>query len=53
MGRHATQVLQMVKNLPHYTGYSDSCGIGTGGADICLKQERPYHLARKVATKDK
>ena len=31
MGRHATQVLQMVKNLPHYTGYSDSCGIGTGG----------------------
>ena len=31
MGRHTTQVHQLVNNLPHYTGYSDSCGIGTGG----------------------
>ena len=31
MVRHTTQVRQLVKNLPHYIGYSDSCGIGTGG----------------------
>ena len=31
MGRHKTQVRQLVNNLPHYIGYSDSCGIGTGG----------------------
>ena len=31
MGRHTTQVRQLVKNLPHYIGYSYSCGIGTGG----------------------
>ena len=29
--RHTTQVFQLVNNLPHYTWYSDSCGIGTGG----------------------
>ena len=31
MGRHTTQVRHLVKNLPHYIGYSYSCGIGTGG----------------------
>ena len=31
MGRHTTQVRRLVNNLPHYIGYSDSCGIGTGG----------------------
>ena len=30
MGRHTTQVRQLVNNLPHYIGYSDSCVIGTG-----------------------
>ena len=31
MGRRTTQVCKLVKNLPHYIRYSDSCGIGTGG----------------------
>ena len=31
MVRHATQVHHLVNNLPHYIGYSDSCGIGTRG----------------------
>ena len=54
MRRHNTQVLQMVNKLPHYIGYSDSCEIGTGGGlVICPKQDRPYHLAIRVATKVK
>ena len=31
IGKHTIQVRELVKNLPHYIGYSDSCGIGTGG----------------------
>ena len=31
MGRHTTQVRQMLNNLSHHVGYSDSCGIGAGG----------------------
>ena len=31
MVRNTTQVRQLVNKLPHYIGYSDSCGIGTGG----------------------
>ena len=30
MGRHTTQVRQLVNKLTHYIVYSDSCGIGTG-----------------------
>ena len=31
MASNPTHVLQLVKGLPHYVGFSDSCGIGTGG----------------------
>ena len=31
MASHPTHVLQIVKALPQYVGFSDSCGIGTGG----------------------
>ena len=31
IGKHTTQVHQLANNLPHYIGYSDSCGIGMGG----------------------
>ena len=31
MATNPTHVLQLVKGLPHYVGFSDSCGIGTGG----------------------
>ena len=30
MGRKTTQVHHLVNKLPHYIGYSCSCGIGTG-----------------------
>ena len=54
MGRHTTQFQQLVNKLPHYIGYSDSCGIVTGGGmNIWPKQYRPYHLAIIVATKGK
>jgi hypothetical protein len=29
--KHPTSVLQLTVELPNYIGYSDSCGIGTGG----------------------
>ena len=29
--QHPTSVLQLIVELPNYLGYSDSCGIGTGG----------------------
>ena len=29
--KHPTSVLQLIVEFPHYLGYSDSCGIGTGG----------------------
>jgi hypothetical protein len=31
MDDNPTSVLQLVQNYPDYIGYSDSCGIGTGG----------------------
>jgi hypothetical protein len=31
MEKQPTSVLQLVKDYPAYIGYSDSCGIGTGG----------------------
>ena len=31
MKNKPTSVLQLVKNLPNYVGYSDSCRLGTGG----------------------
>ena len=30
IGKHTIQVRELVKNLPHYIGYSDSCVIGMG-----------------------
>ena len=29
--KNPTSVLQLIVEIPHYLGYSDSCGIGTGG----------------------
>jgi hypothetical protein len=29
--KHPTSVLQLIVETPHYLGYSDACGIGTGG----------------------
>ena len=31
MIKNPTSVLQLINEYPHYLGYSDSCGIGTGG----------------------
>ena len=31
MEKNPTSVLQLVTDYPSYIGYSDSCGIGTGG----------------------
>ena len=53
MGIHTTRVRQLGNNLPHYIGYSYSCGIGTGGvwtyginkiAPIMWKEEVPQKL---------
>jgi hypothetical protein len=31
MTKNPTSVLQLIVDYPHYIGYSDSCGLGTGG----------------------